>query len=108
MKTIVIFGAASAIAQATAKLLLKEKPTFVLIDRDEQKLNIIADDLKTRGASSVHAISADLTVTSQHKNLWEDIKRKAGTMPDTVLIAYGTLGNQSAGEKDFAIAEKEI
>lgn len=106
MKNIVIFGAASAIAQATARLLAQEKPTFILLDRDEAKLKIVADDLKVRGAESVHVIPADLTQTEKHAEIWQHIKSMG--QPDTVLIAYGTLGDQKAGEKDFAIAQKEL
>lgn len=106
MQTIVIFGACSAIAQATARLMNVEKPNFVLLDRDEARLKIVADDLKVRGASQVNIIATDLTQTEKHSALWQQIMSLAE--PDTVLIAYGTLGDQKAGEKDFSIAAKEI
>lgn len=108
MKTIVIFGACSAIAQATAKLLVKDKGAFVLIDRDGAKLKIVADDLKVRGASNVTIIPSDLTSIESHTALWQETKTKAGNLPNVVLIAYGTLGDQKKGEQDFAIAGKEI
>lgn len=112
MKTIVIFGAGSAIAQATARLLVKQKTDFILIDRDQAKLQTVADDLKVRGAQTVYIISADLTQVENHHALWQEIKAKTQfaehSMLDTVLIAYGSLGDQTQGEKDFAVAQKEI
>lgn len=106
MKTIVIFGAASAIAQATAKELLSKNPHYILLDRDQEKLHIVAQDLKTRDASQVNTIATDLSDTTKHIELWNQIK--SISMPDTVLIAYGTLGDQKASEKDWHIAEKEL
>lgn len=116
MQTIVIFGACSAIAQATARLWAKKKMHLILIDRDEAKLNIVADDLKVRGAGRVQTFTADLANTGIHAELWSQIKNSlqatppAGglQLPAIVLMAYGTLGNQKAGEKDFAVAEKEL
>ncbi|MBI3255854.1 MAG: SDR family oxidoreductase, partial [Candidatus Andersenbacteria bacterium] len=90
----------------TARLLNAEKPAFILIDRDESRLKIVADDLKVRGASQVNTIAADLTQTEKHPTLWQQIKSYG--QPDTILIAYGTLGDQKAGEKEFAVAAKEI
>lgn len=106
MKTIIIFGAASAIAQATARIWVKEKPTFVLIDKDEAKLKIVADDLKVRGAAATHTIAANLSQTDNHQVLWQQIKSSG--QPNTVFIAYGTLGNQQASQADFAVAQQEL
>jgi decaprenylphospho-beta-D-erythro-pentofuranosid-2-ulose 2-reductase len=106
MKNVAIFGAASAIAQATAKLLVKEKLSFVLLDQDETKLTIVANDLKVRGAGAVHTITADLSHTETHSTLWSQITSFGN--PDTVLIAYGTLGNQKKSQADFAITQKEL
>ncbi|MBI1833582.1 MAG: SDR family oxidoreductase [Candidatus Andersenbacteria bacterium] len=105
MKTIVVFGAASAIAQASARLWAEEKPRFVLIDRSVDRLKIVAEDLRTRGATDVKTITTDLSLLEKH----EDIVQQIHTTPVAIyLVAYGTLGNQKAGEKDFAVARQEL
>ncbi len=107
MNNIVIFGAGSAIAQAFGRLMTPQKPNLVLIDRDRRRAEIVAADLKTRGAAAAHPIGADLTKTSEHLRLWLNIRKNMDSI-DTVLIAYGTLGDQRAGEANFAVAEKEL
>ena len=106
MKTIVIFGAASAIAQATARLYAQDKAHLILIDRNEDQLKIVADDLATRGASSTKTFVADLTSMNQHVSLWQNIIQHE--LPDAVLIAYGTLGDQKKSEQNFETTHQEL
>lgn len=105
-KHIVIFGGASAIAQATARIWASKGASFVLVDSNEDAINIVADDLKTRGAKDVQAIAADLSNIHGHQDLMQRIY--AHGKPTTYLIAYGTLGDQKRGEQDFAVAQKEL
>lgn len=109
---IVIFGACSAIAQAAARLWAMRSASFVLLDRNEARLKIVADDLTTRGAKNVYTIAADLTHIDKHAALIKQIHNLFTTpyplQPTIYLFAYGTLGNQKAGEQDFGIAEQEL
>ncbi len=108
MKKIIIFGAGSAIAQATAKLLAKEAAHFVLVDQDAAKLSIIADDLKVRSQTTADIIAANLADTANHPALWDRIKKTLNGLPDITLVAYGTLGDEKANKLDVAIAQKEL
>lgn len=112
MENIVIFGACSAIAQATARLWAEQGASFVLLDRSEDRLRVVADDLKIRGAKEVQTIAADLAQTDSHANLIQQIHRLLTTtyppQPTTYLFSYGTLGNQRKGEADFAVAKQEL
>lgn len=105
-KKIIIFGGASAISQATARLWAKQNARLTLIDRDSAKLDIVAADLTTRGASDVKTIATDLSPLDVHQDLIANIIKDAP--PDIVLFSYGTLGNQSAGQTDFTIAHQEL
>jgi len=107
MKNIIIFGAGSAIAQATGRLWAKEKAQLVLIDRDQKRLQIVADDLKTRGADCAHTIMADLVDTGLHSDILQQATDLLGDI-DITLIAYGTLGDQKAGQRDFEVARGEL
>ena len=52
MKKILIIGATSAIAEATAQRFAKEGASLYLLARNEERLASLAADLKIRGASS--------------------------------------------------------
>ena len=53
MRRILIFGATSALAEATARLFAKDGSSFFLVARDPDKLAAVADDLRIRGAAQV-------------------------------------------------------
>lgn len=97
MKKIVIIGATSAIAQDVAKIYASEKNEFVLVGRNPQNLEIIAQDLKVRGASQVQLFTADLNQFSEHAKLIDAIWAHLQTV-DVVLLAHGTLGDQRKAE----------
>ncbi len=108
MRKIVIFGATSAIAQETAKRFAVDGDALFLVGRNSEHLENVAADLKVRGASQVYCHpTPDLT----HHDFHGEIIKKAGESLggiDTVLIAYGSLPDQKACEKDFLLAKKEI
>lgn len=107
MRKILIIGATSAIAQETAKLFAQQQDTLFLIGRDVTRLEIIAADLKVRGAPQVDYLSADLTDYAQHENLIKQVYARLGTV-DIVLIAYGTLDDQRACQQDFNKAKQAL
>ena len=59
MKNIVVLGATSAIAEATCRIYANSGSTFLLLGRDLNKLSAVADDLKTRGATSTTTVVCD-------------------------------------------------
>ncbi|MEX1112349.1 MAG: SDR family oxidoreductase [Candidatus Andersenbacteria bacterium] len=104
---IIIFGAASAIAQATIRIWSAKGHQLFLVDQNTDRLQAVADDAKTRGAKAVFIKTLDLTDRDQHQPLVTEAAQNLGVI-DIAFIAYGTLGNQKAGEKDFAVALKEF
>ncbi len=100
-KRIVIIGATSAIAQHCARLWLAESPSeFILVGRDQTRLENVATDLHLRGVSSTFRTIAvdvlDVTTIEQTANCIV----KTGPV-DIVLIAQGSLPVQSTCEKDL-------
>lgn len=107
MKKILIIGATSAIAEATARRWAKKGDRIYLIARNAERLHAMAADLKIRGAESVHAAVLDLNEFGKHeKAIAEAIQTLGGI--DIVLIAHGTLGDQKACETDFKLALHEL
>lgn len=97
MRKIAIIGATSAIAQDVAKIYAAEKNQFVLVGRHQQNLEIIAQDLKVRGASRIEILTEDLNNFAAHAKLvdaiWSHLQKV-----DIVLLAHGTLGDQRKAE----------
>lgn len=104
---IVIFGATSAIAQATARLLAAQGARMALVARNPARLEAVAADLRTRGAASVETATADLAELDGHGAL---VARAAAALGgiDAALIAHGTLGEQRAAEQDEGTMLREL
>jgi short-subunit dehydrogenase len=105
-RKIVVLGATSKIAQEIARLAAAEGKELLLVARHPERLAVVAGDLAARGASRVEAVAADLADVAGHPALVGEI---AARMPDfdTLLLAYGTLGEQARAEEspEYALAE---
>lgn len=107
MKNILIIGATSTIAQHCARLWAARGDNLFLVARDASQLEIIAADLRLRGAKEVRTHVLDANDLDQHLSML-DAADIANTSINTVLIAHGTLSDQAACEKDVALTLKEI
>lgn len=106
-KRIFIAGALSAIAQETARCFAAEGASFFLAGRSAERLRICAEDLQARGAVRVQTLEIDFDLTQRHAAAADEAAGFLGGI-DAALIAYGVLPDQSACEKDFALARKAI
>lgn len=102
-----IVGATSAIAQETSKLFAANGDRLFLLGRNAERLGRIANDLRVRGAVGVTTAVADLNDYARHAELVAHATQALGGL-DTVLIAHGTLSDQKACERSFAVAEQEL
>ncbi|MCP4696193.1 MAG: SDR family oxidoreductase [Gammaproteobacteria bacterium] len=107
MKRVLIIGATSAIAQETARRSAQRGDRLFLLGRNEKKLQILSEDLKIRGAAQADFAARDLSCPDSHAELLEQAEQALGYM-DIVLIAYGTLGDQTACEQDFQQTAREL
>ncbi len=101
---ILVLGATSAIAQATARLLADRGASFFLVARDPFKLQAVASDLQTRGARFVSSLAMDLDAMDAHKDLVALAVQSLGTI-DMALLAHGVLGDQRAAQADPYVTE---
>jgi short-subunit dehydrogenase len=97
MKKVLIIGATSAIAEHCARIWSARGDALHLVARNEQHVQVIASDLKVRGASEVTTYCTDLNVTDKHEELLNVAGDVLGCI-DIVLIAHGTLSNQKTCE----------
>ena len=107
MRHILIIGATSAIAEATARHFARDGDRLFLVARNPERLSAVAADLKNRGASQVEALVLDANDTGQHAALVAQADAALEGL-DTVLIAHGTLSDQNACEASYETALAEL
>lgn len=101
---VLVLGATSAIASATARLLARQGASFFLVARDKLKLEAVSADLLTRGAKAVRGYVADLDNTALHPQMLALAAESLGEI-DLALLAHGVLGEQADAEKSYPVAE---
>lgn len=107
MKKILIIGATSAIAEATARIWAAKGSELFLVARNQERLNVIAKDLKVRGSTFVHSYCMDINRFDLHLPMLNEVFETLGRI-DVVLIAHGTLSNQSECERSTDLTMQEI
>jgi decaprenylphospho-beta-D-erythro-pentofuranosid-2-ulose 2-reductase len=101
---VLALGATSAIAEATLRLFAARGARFFLVARNQDKLNAVAADLRTRGAASVAIHVMDLDDTAAHPAMLTAAAANLGTI-ELALLAHGVLGDQPQAEASYAAAE---
>jgi NAD(P)-dependent dehydrogenase (short-subunit alcohol dehydrogenase family) len=99
---VIILGALSAIAIATARIYAAEGAAILLAARNEERLRSLAADLRARGAVRVEVAAMDLEATAYnaraHLAFWSG---QLGGV-DHVHVIYGYLGTQDKASSDPA------
>lgn len=106
-REILVIGAASLIAQETARNFANDGCSFFLVARNNDALAEVKNDLLAFGAGRVETLCSDLSDCSLHRSI---LDQAFSSLPgiDTVLLAYGDLGNQEQCEKDVEAALRAI
>jgi len=107
MRKVLIVGATSAIAEATARLLARDGDALYLVARNGPKLEAIAADLRVRGAQLVAAEVLDANDFDQHAPMLDRASEALGGL-NTALIAHGTLSDQAACQGSVALTIEEL
>ena len=96
MQKVLIIGATSAIAEATARCFAAEGATLHLVARNAQRLDAIAADLRVRGARQVTVGILDVDTIAAHAPTLDAAEHALGGGIDVALVAHGTLPDQAA------------
>jgi decaprenylphospho-beta-D-erythro-pentofuranosid-2-ulose 2-reductase len=107
VRRVLIVGATSAIAEATARILAGRGDTFFLVARNEARLAAVAADLSVRGSPRVGCEVLDANDLAAHEPMLARAELFLGGC-DTVLIAHGTLSDQKACEESVELTLQEI
>jgi decaprenylphospho-beta-D-erythro-pentofuranosid-2-ulose 2-reductase len=101
--TALIVGALSAMAMETARLMAARSWNLCLVARSKEKLIELSADLLARGAKKVDYIVMDVAQAADGEQLLSAAEKLSGQI-STVLVAWGTLGDQAVAEKDLNTA----
>jgi NAD(P)-dependent dehydrogenase (short-subunit alcohol dehydrogenase family) len=101
-KRIVILGAASAIAEATARIWGTQGARFILVGRDKDRLGAISAHLLALGSPEARTVALDCAKVDAKAELSAMVERLGGL--DVLLLAYGTLVDQREIDVDPAAA----
>ncbi len=104
---ILLVGATSAIAEATARIWAARGDSLYLVARRETLLAAMAADLRVRGAKTVAVERFDALERENHEGMISRAESAIGAL-DCVLIAHGTLPDQPACLADPELAVREI
>lgn len=107
MQKVLIVGATSAIAEATARIFAARGDRLHLIARNAARLDDIAADLSVRGASAAGKTVLDVNDISMHEAVIDAAWQELGGI-DVVLIAHGTLPDQRQCEESTSVALREF
>lgn len=108
IQRIVIVGASSAIAEHCARCWVKASPVdLTLVGRDALKLERISADLKVRGPQSIiRTLTANFIEPEEIEKTVKGIYAQG--MVDIVLIAHGSLPDQSNCQSDLSLCKDTL
>jgi decaprenylphospho-beta-D-erythro-pentofuranosid-2-ulose 2-reductase len=107
MQRILIVGATSAIAEATAREFAARGDHLFLAARNTQALQALADDLRLRGATIAGTAILDVRDTASLDRLVQTAVQAMNGL-DQALIAHGTLSDQQACEASAELLRAEF
>ena len=103
-KWLLVLGASSDIAKATAQQFAEKGFNIHLAHQKHEKLKNFAGDLEVRHNIKTQTHIFDALNIKSHDAFYKKIKQK----PEAVLCAVGYLGDQKKAEKDQLEAQKTI
>jgi len=107
MNKVLIIGATSAIAEATARLFATRGDALFLVARNGERLQAVAADLAVRGAMRTETATLEATDFAAHQAVLERAERELGGI-DIALIAHGTLSDQAQCQTSVDTLRREF
>jgi len=104
MSYVLIVGAKSDIAKATAREYAKNGYDLYLAARNVSELEEFAQDVITRTQQEVKLVELDILNYNSHQSFYDNLDEK----PLGVVSAIGYLGEQEKAQSDFTEAQKII
>ncbi len=107
MTKLLIAGATAALAHEAAKLFARDGAELFLVARTADKLETVKGDLTVRGAKKVETYLLDLGQLDRHQAMFDEAVKSLDGL-DAILIAHGTLGDQTASQQSVSLTLQEL
>jgi len=104
MSYVLIIGAKSDIAKATAREYAKNGYDIYLAARQSTELEDFSNDLKVRSAQNIKLLELDILDYKSHQKFYDNLDEK----PLGIIVAVGYLGEQKNAALDFKESQKII
>jgi short-subunit dehydrogenase len=102
---IVVLGATSPIARATAEAFARGGWGVLLAARDREENETLAGDLRIRGGGEVWTLAFDALDFAGHDEFVKRCCETLGEEFEGVVLCFGTMPPQGEAEKDWATAK---
>ncbi len=108
VQSVLVLGGDSDIGAAIAEELVRRGTReVVLAGRHLDRLELRANTVRSLGATRVETVSFDADDVESHDGFFDAVFTAAGRI-DVVVVAFGVLGDQAAGERDAATAVRVL
>ncbi len=104
MPTVLILGAGSDIAMATARTFAKNNYAVQLAARNVERLSAFKTDLQLRNNTSCTLHEFDALKFNTHKTFFEQLNTK----PDVTVCVFGVMDDEELAFNNWDIAERMI
>jgi len=104
MATVLLLGATSDMSLALADYYAKNGDHLILAARSDEKLALIAKDLKVRFESAVETVVFDATDFDSHQHFYNSLSKK----PDVAICVFGYLGEQEKAQQNWDESKRII
>ena len=105
--SVLILGATSPIARATAQRYAKEGHAIYAAARDPEEAERIASDIAIRHDVETDGGHFDALEFDRHEAFVEQVEESVGPV-EVALVAFGDMGDQEESERDFEKAHQVI
>lgn len=95
MQKVLIVGATSAIAEATARVWAARGDSLFLVGRKVDRLEAMAADLRVRGAAFVECLAMDACDISAHAAMLEAAVTALGGLDVALIAPWLVAGSES-------------
>lgn len=97
---VVILGALSGMATEIARIYAARGADLGLLGSSAERLAGLSSDLRARGAGVVKTLAIDLSAPTSYEAVLREVAGQSGGI-DVLILAYGTLGDQTRARADL-------